>query len=642
MFNFSFLKYYGHAELVSASSDFKTSKNQRSWIPKQVRNDLLFILKIASLRPCEPLFSLFVVSGRKLSRPERFALDFIKPNWHLSIKILLALFCCAPLYGQVYLTEIMFNPLEDEDIYEFVEIWNSGSDSVDLSGWRLGDGSGEDEIIPAQSGLILPGGWFGLILDPDYFNSSRIYDSLIGDQCIILTVTSSALGSSGLNNSAAETVNLIDNFGVVPAAYQYTIGNLPGYSEEKIILDGEDIPANWSDSQSLYGSPGFSNTVSPDSLDLAVLSLTYEPAMPINGETIYLTAVVKNTGVEVFPPFTLGFMLDDGDGVFTVEEIFELVSSGSINSGEEREISIETVPLVTGWYNFAAKVMEADDDTLNNLAACAIYIGAEINSLTFNEVMYKPVAGEAEWLEIYNNSAGEMSLTGWSFADADSSDKIWFNVASISGGGMLVIAKDSSILDLYQQMESINLLVTSSWNALNNTGDTLYLFDPAGNIIDQLDYGSDWGGVDNGISMERITPQSALWLPCADEDGGTPGRQNSVYFTPMEGNSAVLTAIPEVFSPDGDGFEDVCEINVRLPVPYARINLRIFDTNGRLVKFLVRNDIVGSSSAFVWDGNWDDGKNGRIGVYIVHLEAISEAFKSRYEARKVVVLAGKL
>ncbi len=587
-------------------------------------------MKTESLPLRKPLFSLFLVDGCKSSRFWRF------------YSVILAISFCAPLYGQVYLTEIMFNPLEDEDIYEFVEIWNSGSDSVNLSGWRLSDGAGEDEIIPAQTGTILPGGWFGLILDPDYFDNPGIYDILIGDSCILLTVTSSALGNSGLNSTSPETVNILDNSGVVAAAYRYTIGNPPGYSEEKIILDGADTPENWSDSQSLHGSPGFYNTVSPNAFDLAVLSLTYAPPMPANGASICLTALVKNAGGETFPAFSLGFMLDDGDGIFTVEEVFELIDSDCILTGEEREFSLVTVPLTTGYYHFAAKIMEADDDSSNNFVSSEVYVAAEFNSLTFNEAMYKPAAGEAEWLEIYNNSAAEMPLTGWSFNDADSTDKIPLDGAAISSGGMLVIAEDSSILDLYYLSEPINLIVTSSWNALNNDGDTLYLFDLAGNLIDRLDYGSNWGGVENGVSMERIAPQSAMWLPCADDEGGTPGRQNSVYFAPMEGNSTELTATPEVFSPDGDGFEDFCEISVRLPVPYARINLRIFDTNGRLVKFLVRNDTVGWSSAYIWDGRWEDDKMGRIGVYILHLEVISESFKSRNEARKVVVLAGKL
>jgi len=558
--------------------------------------------------------------------------------------ILLIVSCMLdlPSYSQVYLTEIMFDPLEDENIYEFVEIWNRGIDSVDIAGWRLGDGVGDDEIITAEESSVLPGGWFGLILDPDYFNNVRLYDSLIGDNCVILTVTSSALGDHGLKNTEAETVLIYNNQAEIIAAYQYTVGNEPGYSEEKIMLDGEDIPANWQDSRSLYGSPGTINTVSPDSLNLSVISLTYNPAMPVSGNAICLTAMIKNTGLRDFPACSLGFFLDNEDSILMPEEIFDLIACESFQSSEEKEYQSTTGTLSAGCYSFAAKIMTVDDDSTDDLAFREIYITAGTNSLIFNEVMFKPNSGEPEWVEIYNNTNMEIPLEGWTFSEADSSDKLSIGGVIISGNGMLVLAEDSAIIQLFDLPAAADLAVISGWNALNNAGDTLYLFDPYGNIIDQLAYPADWGTGEYGVSWERISPWSTEWFPSVDEAGGTPGRQNSVYFPANIKNTAQLTIVPQVFSPDGDGIDDYAEIKVRLPVPYARINLRIFDTNGRLVKFLARNELAGNYSSFFWQGDWEDGKSGRIGAYIVHLEAISEPYKEKYEVKKVVVLAGKL
>ena len=76
---------------------------------------------------------------------------------------------------------------------------------------------------------------FAIILDPGYFEHERIYDSVIPNDALILTISDATFGSSGLANSEAETVSLIDLHGNFVSSYTYTIDNNPHYSDEKII-----------------------------------------------------------------------------------------------------------------------------------------------------------------------------------------------------------------------------------------------------------------------------------------------------------------------------------------------------------------------------------------------------------------------
>jgi len=167
-------------------------------------------------------------------------------------------------FSQVVLTEVMFDPLGSEDTDEFIEIFNlNQKDVVNLTGWCIGDGTGMDPIIDAGKGFFLQPNQYAVILDPDYFMYSTTYKSLIPADALILTVGGTTLGSSGLSNARSETITLINNLGQIVCQYSYSVGNTPGFSDEKINLAGLDIASNWSDSEVLFGTPGWKNSIEP-------------------------------------------------------------------------------------------------------------------------------------------------------------------------------------------------------------------------------------------------------------------------------------------------------------------------------------------------------------------------------------------
>ncbi len=103
---------------------------------------------------------------------------------------LVLLAVAAPVMGGVVINEIMYNPstaLGSDSDYEWVELYNDGGSSVDISGWTLSDNSStqtidagttlesgayivlarDDSIFAAHYGASVPlaawtGGWSGL------------------------------------------------------------------------------------------------------------------------------------------------------------------------------------------------------------------------------------------------------------------------------------------------------------------------------------------------------------------------------------------------------------------------------------------------------------------------------------------------
>lgn len=543
--------------------------------------------------------------------------------------------------GQVFLTEIMYDPLENDNANEYVEIWNGGNDPADLSGFRIGDGTSDDAIISAGNGTILGVRQFGIILDPDYFNNSVLYSGLIPDNCLVVTIDGSTIGDRGLKNSAPETVTLSGVTGAVIASYTYSIGNTPGCSDAKIEINGPDNFTNWSESAELHGSPGFYNHVSPDSLNLAAAAFSADNYNPQAGNSIELSAVIRNSGLLAFPAIETGFFKDDGDSILLPAEMFDFIRGDGLVPQAEQGCSTSTGGLWSGSHHFAVKILNTDDDSTDNISYLTINVSSEPQTVIINEIMYKPVTGQPEWVELYNPSADFIDLEDWLFADSNPEDVLVLPPAEIPPGGYAVLAEEPFPAGLIIPLE-IPVLIPDSWNSLNNTGDSLRLLDQTGTVIDSLEYPDNWGGIDNGNSMERVSPASAAWFPAADISGSTPGRANSVNMAGGGVNDVSLTAFPKLFTPDGDGTDDETVITVKMPVPYAWISLRIFDVNGRLVKFLVENRNIGPEFSVTWNGNWEDGKTGRIGAYVIHLQAISEAYKKKYEVKEVVYIGGKL
>jgi hypothetical protein len=232
--------------------------------------------------------------------------------------------------------------------------------------------------------------------------------------------------------------------------------------------------------------------------------------------------------------------------------------------------------------------------------------------------------------------------------------------ASVAPGGFLVVASDTSILARYLSLRARDSMVTllvlnrSSLN-LNNTTDEVVLLDPRGTApVDSVRYDASWHNPavpsTAGRSLERLNTafpaqQPSSWSTCTLDVGGTPGRKNSVYTElppQLAGEDAQLSAQPNPFSPDNDGFEDVCVIGYRLPAAVSVFRLRAYDSQGRLLRTIAHGNAAGRSGEVVWDGLDDGGRRVRIGMVILLLEAVDVHDSVVAAAKHVVVVATRL
>lgn len=154
--------------------------------------------------------------------------------------------------------------------------------------------------------------------------------------------------------------------------------------------------------------------------------------------------------------------------------------------------------------------------------------------LIINEVMYNPSSvsdTDGEWFELHNTGA-DLDLQGYSIADSTSQSVIDQSLV-IAGGGYLVFGKNAD------SVANGGVTVDDTFSfSLSNSGESLYLLDPAGMQIDSITYGSGTGfpsGTGASISFTGVGDNSdgANWMDTRDlglmyglGDYGTPGAAN--------------------------------------------------------------------------------------------------------------------
>jgi len=432
----------------------------------------------------------------------------------------------------------MFDPSGSEYYDEFIEIYNtSTTDSVDLAGWQISDGSGDDLIIAIENGNILGPQQFGLILDPGYFQNSTHYDNLITAQALILTIDNNTFGSSGLSNSSSEPVILTSGNGDTIATYFYSLDNEPGFSDEKIDLFAGDNPENWKNSKTLNGTPGTLNSVRKLSFDISAdLIGTPETAQP--GQTITLKASITNIGNSPVSNIEVSFFHDKNvDADLSAEE--QIGSTHLITNvlltGETEQIFTTIDSLKSGMHIFYITAnLDEDKNTLNNVASSDIKIGFPVGSLIINEIMYRPSSNQVEWIELFNPGTHAINIQQWQFSDTNINNKINLidSTLLIPEYGYLILAENSSIFTTFPAMPCEVVVPAQGFPALNNSGDAVFVYDLIGSIIDDVNYQSFWGS-EIGVSLERISwdkdsDVQSNWALSQNIFGATPGTKNSV------------------------------------------------------------------------------------------------------------------
>lgn len=149
--------------------------------------------------------------------------------------------------------------------------------------------------------------------------------------------------------------------------------------------------------------------------------------------------------------------------------------------------------------------------------------------VTFNEIHYNPpLTQDAEWVELHNQMAVDIDLSGWSLADGIG---YTFPAGTVMpAGGHFVIAK----LPGHASLAGVPNVFGPFTGNLSNGGETIDLINPAGRLMDRVNYGDAgaWPVTPDGAgaTLAKRRPGTAADNPAnwraSLNAGGTPALLN--------------------------------------------------------------------------------------------------------------------
>ncbi len=292
-----------------------------------------------------------------------------------------------------------------------------------------------------------------------------------------------------------------------------------------------------------------------------------------------------------------------------------------------------------------------------NKAKAALAEEALSNDIVINEILFNPRPNAYDYVEVYNRSnkiidANKLYIANRSSSSALSSiKKLCETPFYIFPDDYMVVTEDaSSLRHEYMARNPQNILVIPALPSYPDDKGTVVITNSQGNVVDEVSYSEKWHfgliSNDEGISLERIDPNDSSqkqsnWHSAASTAGyGTPTYKNSQY-KQINTLSATIDINPKIFSPDNDGHDDIVTISYQVTEPGYVANITIFDANGRLVRYFVKNALLGLKGSWHWDGLNESAQRLPSGTYIIYTEIFNLQGKKK-QFKNTVVLARKL
>lgn len=322
----------------------------------------------------------------------------------------------------------MPNPTGSDDT-EWIELYNKGSQSVDLSGFSLQDNSTRLFVLDEDSGL-------NLNLNADSFLLLKKMDTKIS-----------------LNNTGGDSVKLYNPSGELLDKAEYIDTALEGRSyarkQDTFLWTAEP-------------SPGDINIFVDNQPPSADIILKSEELLV--GAKIILSAEGSSDPEEG----DLKYIWDFGDEISGDEKTESHIYDASGNYIVKLKV-IDSEGLSDD-VSMLLKIFDIKTDIKLEEIAEIIF---DLSDLIISEFVPNPVGSdETEWIEIYNNSDEDINLLGWQIDDQEGGSKPYVikEETIIGSKSFLIIKREDSKI------------------TLNNSNDSVRLLNPLGEVWQEVSY----------------------------------------------------------------------------------------------------------------------------------------------------------
>lgn len=270
--------------------------------------------------------------------------------------------------------------------------------------------------------------------------------------------------------------------------------------------------------------------------------------------------------------------------------------------------------------------------------------------ILINEILFDPIEPGVDYVELYNNShkilnINELKLGNITQSFPNPPDTTYKDVSSKSyllmPGEYALLCSDTAIVAEQYGVSNERFVQMSSFPSFPISGGHPVVALKTGVVVDEMVYSEKMHypllSVTRGVSLERIEGSDVRsWHSAAADCGyGTPGYKNSMSV--KTDDKAEISVVPEIFSPDNDGRDDITAINIKLDDYGYSVSVDIFSDDGNRVRRLLMPELSSGHCVLGWDGTDDDGNKVRPGIYILSVETFTVDGKSQRYKRAVVV-----
>tara|TARA_R110002072_G_scaffold213807_1_gene371013 strand:+ start:557 stop:3178 length:2622 start_codon:yes stop_codon:yes gene_type:complete len=501
---------------------------------------------------------------------------------------------------------------------EFVELYNASNKLFDLADFTLSDPSSTTQL---KSEIFRPNDYI-IICSESMVNDFAPYGKVMG------VASFPTLNNGGDIIQLKDKNNeLIDEVNYDLAWYKDNSKQNGGWTLEQVnpFTKCSGFPNFSSSIEAIGGTPGKINSIYDTTPDTSPPKLIFVSILSADSILLQFDENIDSLSLS-----NGLFIFSDGNTIDTLHYFDNLFNqllirlSEPLDSGTIINLSIDGLTDCIG-----------NTDKENDIQLL-VPLKSKFNDLVINEVLFNPRTGGSDFVEIYNRSNKILSLKNWSLANFQNDQvstirEITDITKLIFPDEFLGFTKDlNNIIAEYPFTKAERFIEMSSLPAYNNSDGVVILINETNSIIDRIDYDEDMHFSLlkdlKGVSLERIDPNQPsnerdnFHSASKRENYATPGYENSQRFTSTE-FSGEISLEPKTFSPDQDGFQDFTTINYRFNSPGFVANVAIYDSNGRLIRHLVNNELLGNEGRFIWDGTTDDNQKARIGIYIISFEA---------------------
>lgn len=546
----------------------------------------------------------------------------------------------------IVINEIMPDPdpaIELPNI-EYVEIKNRTNYNINLKNWSFSSTTSTKKIPDV---ILKPNGYIvlaGTGSDNVFYSNFGVhvteiasFPSLLNDGTTIILRDS--------NNNVINSISYTSNW------YNDNAKKDGGWSLEQIDVNNPcGGQSNWRASvHTNGGTPGIQNSIAAVNSDNTSPTLTR--VIVISADTIALLFSEQIDSTTLLNP--LNYIFDNGlttpTYIKTISPDFKKVIlklSSSIQLG-----TIYTVTVLNGITDCVGNLL------INGSLPFALPELPVANDVVINEVLFDPNTGGYDFVELYNKSNKTINLKDLRIGSMDTLTSTLKDTEIITEEGYLLFPESyvcitenvASVKQQYATMNPTNFLEVLDLPSMNTDEDVVTISDKNNVVIDNFKYNSKMHFPllvsTKGVSLERIdfnreTNDKTNWNSAAESVGfATPAYKNSQYLQ-ADGGSGVSISNP-LFSPDNDGYNDVLNITYKLNEPGKAANVYIYDSKGRMIRHLIKNEQLAQDGTFSWNGVTDENEKAQIGIYIVYVELFNLSGKvNKYKMS--CTLAGKL